>query len=78
MLPGFSQDHTIAGAVGATATTAITVGGINASSVILAVIRHKAGEAAATVDASDATAGAGTITFGTVDTSGYNLIVIYQ
>lgn len=76
-LPGFPQNHTITGAVGAIATTAIPVGGIKSGDVLLAVIRHKAAEAAAGVDVADATVGAGTITFGTIDTSGYNLVVIY-
>lgn len=77
MLPGLLQDHSIATAAGATATTAIAVGGMKSTSAVLAVIKQKAGEAAAGVDVSDATAGDGTITFGTVDTSGYNLVIVY-
>ena len=77
MLPGFTQNHTIAGAVGALATVAIPVPGIKATNVLLALIRHKAAEAAAAVDTTDFTVADGTITAATINTTGYYLTVIY-
>lgn len=78
MIPGLTQiGHVgIAQAVGATATTAIPVGGITASHNLLAVISEASGVVVG-LAISDVTVGAGTITFGTIDTSGEVLTVIY-
>lgn len=73
----FPQKHSIVGAVGAAATVAIDVAGIRSGDTLLGLIRHKPGEAAAAVDTTDFTVAAGTITGATIDTSGYNLVVIW-
>jgi hypothetical protein len=78
-IPGLPVEHHISPATGAADTVAIPVVGVLAASTILAVIGHS--EATGLYEGfavDDATAGAGTVTFATVDTTGYKLIVIYS
>lgn len=76
-IPGLLDNHTITGARGVANGSPITVPGIRASDVILAIIRQKAGEACAGVAVATFSASANAIESASVSTAGYNLIVIW-
>lgn len=77
MLSTLMTNHTAAGATGAAATNGVTVPGIRADDVLLAIIREKAGEVAAGVAVSSFVVTANTITSASVSTEGYRLTVIW-
>lgn len=65
------------GAVGAADTDPVSVPGIAATNVLLAVIQWAPGEDAEGLDLTDFTVGTGTITAGTIDTTGKLLWVVW-
>ena len=77
MIPGLNDNHTITGALGVAAANPISVPGIGANDVILAIIRQKAGEASAGVAVASFTAAADEIESASVSTAGYHLIIIW-
>lgn len=74
MLP---VNYSECGATGLAATNAITVSGIASGDELLAVIAWAPGADPTLIDASDATVGSGTITFGTVNTANKLLWVMW-
>jgi hypothetical protein len=74
MLP---VDYSETGALGAADTVAINVSGILTGDELLAVIAWAPGSDPSTLDASDYTVGDGTITGGTIDSSGKHLWVMW-
>ena len=77
MIPGLNDNHTIANALGVANGNPISVPGIRAGDVILAIIRQKAGEASAGVAVATFVAAANEIESASVSTAGYKLTIIW-
>ena len=77
MIPGLNEPHTISGAIGAANGAPVSVPGIQANDVLLAIIRTKAGEASAGVAVATFVVTDGVIQSSSVSTAGYHLIVIW-
>lgn len=76
-IPGLPFQHSIAGATGKAAGQAIAVPGVTADSVLLAVIQYDTDGEIVGTDPADWTAGSGTITSASLNTTGYKLSVIW-
>lgn len=77
MLSTLKANHSEVGTIGAANTVAVSVPGIRADDVILAIIRWKAGEAPAGVAVASFAASDGSILSASVSTVGYYLTVIW-
>jgi len=76
-IPGLNDNHTISNTLGKGSGVAISVPGIRANDVILAIIRQKAGEASAGVAVATFAASDGSILSNSVSTDTYHLTVIW-